>query len=129
MTRPGSAPAARVAPHQLATSASEGAEPGGKKRILANEGSRRKQRRARQPWRARSMAPNGRRQNVVPPEKLKTWVWSYLPLAIGNAKSKRMGPIGEAQIRLAPTDARIWFGSHTLAQLNWVMGIVPAGGQ
>src|SRR5271157_727141 len=38
IVRPASAPAASVAPHQLATSASEGAELGGKKRILANCG-------------------------------------------------------------------------------------------
>src|SRR5271166_1553528 len=49
MTRPASASAASVAPHQPATSASEGAELGGKKRILANEKFRQKRRRARQP--------------------------------------------------------------------------------
>ena len=42
----------------------------------------------------------------MPPEKLKTWVWSYLPFATGITKSNRIGPIGEAQIRLAPTEAR-----------------------
>ncbi len=39
----------------------------------------------------------------------------------GTAKSKRIGPIGEAQIRLAPTEARMRFGSQTFAQLGWVM--------
>jgi hypothetical protein len=42
-----------VAPHQPATSANEGAELGGKKRILANKEFRRKRRRARRPRRAR----------------------------------------------------------------------------
>src|ERR1700733_12656314 len=53
MTRSESASAASVAPHQLATSANEGAEIGGKKRILANKEFRQKRRRARQSWRAR----------------------------------------------------------------------------
>ena len=65
----------------------------------------------------------------MPPEKLKNWVWSYLPFTTGIAKSNRIGPIGEAQIKLAPTEARIWFGSHTVAQLTWVMGKVPGVGQ
>ena len=70
--------------------------------------------------------PAERSQNVVPPEKLKTWVWSYLPLVMGIAKSKRIGPNGELQIKLAPTDVRMMFGSHTLAQLDCVVGNVAA---
>src|SRR5271157_3562218 len=68
-------------------------------------------------------------QNVAPPEKLKTCVWSYLPFETGTAKSKRIGPIGEAQIRLAPTDARMRFGSQTFAQLGWVMRSTFEAGQ
>src|SRR5271157_1618389 len=70
--------------------------------------------------------PASRSQNVVPPEKLKNWVVSYLPFVIGSAKSKRIGPIGEFQIRLTPTDVRIRFGSHTLAQLDCVIGNTAA---
>ncbi len=73
------------------------------------------------PWRARFFESAERSQKVAPPEKLKICVWSYLPFEIGKAKSKRIGPIGEAQIRLAPTEVRIRFGSQTFAQLGWVM--------
>src|ERR1700678_689142 len=45
-----------VAPHQPATSANEGAELGGKKRILPNKEFRQKRLRARKPWRARLLA-------------------------------------------------------------------------
>src|SRR5215471_4236801 len=48
----------------------------------------------------------GRDQNFVPPPKEKNCVRSYDCLAIGYAKSKRSGPNGESQIKLAPTEAR-----------------------
>ena len=102
-----------------------------KKRILANVKFRQRRRRARQPLtRPPAGDPGWSNQKVVPPEKLKNWVWSYLPFVIGYAKSKRIGPMGEFQIKLTPTDVRIRFGSHTLAQLNCVIGgNVPEDGQ
>ena len=42
-------------------------------------------------------------QKVAPPEKRKNWVWSNWLLLIALAKSKRIGPSGEAQISDTPT--------------------------
>src|ERR1700691_2867776 len=60
ITRSESVLAPSVAPHQPATSVNEGAELGGKKRILGNQVFRQKRRRARQPWRARLLGKGGR---------------------------------------------------------------------
>ena len=46
-------------------------------------------------------------QKVVPPVKLKNWVTSLGFFVIALAKSKRIGPSGDAQIRDTPADVRM----------------------
>ena len=56
-------------------------------------------------------------QNEVPPEKRKNWVRSYWSLVMALAKSKRIGPSGEDQIKLVPTEERIIELSCTFSEM------------